>query len=158
MTQPTTPKKPLSDSEKREQYRIAELERQAKNGSSYFYWIAFFAVLNQVMDKFNSNRTFVFGLGIPQYVNRLIASSNPAVLWGILLVMTVIFVIFGLFAQRRNIPVYIAGIAFYLVDMVFSILSRDVVSSVMHVIFTGLLVMGLVAMKKLPAQSKGKSK
>lgn len=153
-----SPQKPLTENEKREQFHLAELQRKAKNGSAYFYWIAFFALLNQVMDKLSTERTFVFGLGIPQYVSKLPGMSDPALLWGMIIGMAVIFAVFGFFAQRRNIPIYIVGIVFYFVDMVFSILVQDVVSTVMHIVFLVMLIFGLIAAKKLlssaPSQAK----
>lgn len=157
MTQTNSGKK-LSESELRDQYKRSDLEQKAKNGSSYFYWIAFFAVLNQVMDKLASERSFVFGLGIPQYVNTQLASANSNTLWGIIIALAVLFVVIGFFAQRKNQPIYIAGIAIYLVDMVFAILAQDVVSAVMHVVFTVLLVMGLIAMRKLTEMPQSRSK
>jgi len=60
-----------------------------------------------------------------------------------------IFVLFGIFARRRNIPVYIIGILVYLADLVLSILAGDMVGAVVHVVFTVLLVMGLIAIRKL---------
>ena len=101
------------------------------------------------MDQLSSTRRFVFGLGAPQYVERTLAAPNPTLIWGIIIVLAGIFVLFGIFAGRRNIPVYIIGIIFYLVDLALSILSGDIVGAIVHVVFTVLLVMGLIATRKL---------
>lgn len=132
----------------------SELEKNATNGSSYFFWIAFFSVFNQVMDKLSAKRRFVFGLGTPQYIGRLLTVANPTLIWGVIIVLAIFFVVFGIFSRRRNIPVYIIGIIFYVADMMLSILSGDIVGSIVHVVFTVLLVMGLIAtlkLKDLPA-------
>lgn len=138
--------------EKRELQKRAQLEQNARNGANYFFWIAFFSIFNQVMDKLSATRRFVFGLGTPQYFDRLLEGSNPSLIWGIIIVLAIIFVLFGIYSRRRNIPIYIIGIIFYLADMVFSILAVDIVGTVVHVVFTVLLVMGLIATRKLNDQ------
>ncbi len=132
-----------------EQKKRAQLEQNARNGSNYFFWIAFFSIFNKVMDMLSAKRRFVFGLGAPQYIERSLAAPNPAMIWGIIIVLAGIFVLFGILARRGNIPIYMIGILFYLVDMALSIVSGDLVGAVVHVVFTVLLVMGLIATRKL---------
>ena len=132
-----------------ERTKRAQLEQNARNGSNYFFWIAFFSIFNHIMDQLSSTRRFVFGLGAPQYIERSLAVPNPAMIWGIIIVLAGIFVLFGILARRGNIPVYTIGILFYLVDMALSILAGDLVGAVVHVVFTVLLAMGLIATRKL---------
>lgn len=139
----------------RERFKRVQLEQNARNGANYFFWIAFFSIFNQVMDKLSATRRFVFGLGAPLYVDRLLEGSNPVLIWGIIIVLAIIFVIFGTFSRRQNIPIYILGIIVYLADMVFSVLAIDIVGTVVHVVFMVLLVMGLIATRKLKAQAAG---
>ena len=136
-----------------ERTKRTQLEQSARNGSRYFFWIAFFSIFNQVMDRLSSERRFNVGLGTPQYIDRLLEGSNPALIWGIIIALSIIFILFGIFSGRRNVPIYIVGILFYLVDMAFSILSGDMVGTVVHVVFTVLLVMGLIAAMKLKDQA-----
>ena len=136
----------------RSRTKRAELEQNARNGSNYFFWIAFFSIFNQVMDILSAKRRFVFGLGAPQYFVRSLAAPNPALIWGVIIVLAGIFVLFGVFARRGNIPVYIIGIIFYLADLALSIIASDLVGAVVHVGFTILLVMGLIATIKLKDQ------
>ena len=136
-----------------ERTKRAQLEQSARNGSRYFFWIAFFSIFNQVMDRLSSERRFNVGLGTPQYIDRLLEGSNPALIWSIIIALSIIFILFGIFSGRRNVPIYILGILFYLVDMAFSILSGDIVGALVHVVFTVLLVMGLIAAMKLKDQA-----
>jgi hypothetical protein len=152
MTNPNTGVQ-TPQNENRELQKRAQLEQNARNGSNYFFWIAFFSIFNQVMDKLSATRRFVFGLGTPQYIDRLLEGSNPSLIWGMIIVLAIIFVLFGIFARRRNVPIYIVGIIFYLADMVLSILAADIIGTVVHVVFTVLLVMGLIATQKLQNQS-----
>ena len=126
-----------------------QLEQNARNGSTYFFWIAFFSIFNHVMDMLSAKRRFVFGLGAPQYIERSLAAPNPALIWGFIIVLAAIFVFFGTFARRGNIPVYIIGIIFYLADLALSALAGDLVGAAVHVVFMVLLVMGLIATMKL---------
>jgi hypothetical protein len=132
-----------------EQKTRVQLQQNARNGSSYFFWIAFFSIFNKVMDMLSTKRRFVFGLGAPQYIERSLAVANPALIWGITIALAIVFVFFGVFARRRNIPIYTIGIFVYLVDMALSILSGDIVGALVHVVFTVLLVLGLIATRKL---------
>lgn len=132
-----------------ERTKRTQLEQNARNGSNYFFWIAFFSIFNQIMDQLSSTRRFVFGLGAPQYIERALAAPNPALIWGIIIVLAGIFVFFGIFARRGNIAVYFIGIIFYLVDLALSILAGDLVGAVVHVVFAVLLVLGLIATRKL---------
>ena len=132
-----------------ERTKRTQLEQNARNGANYFFWIAFFSIFNQVMDILSSKRRFVFGLGAPKYVEGMLAAANPALIWVIIVVLAIIFVFFGIFARKGNIPIYIIGIIFYLVDLALSILSGDIVGAIVHVVFTVLLVMGLIATRKL---------
>lgn len=143
----------MTQDENRERFKRAQLEQNARNGANYFFWIAFFSIFNQVMDKLSATRRFVFGLGAPVYVDRLLEGSNPGLIWAIIIVLAVVFVIFGIFARRQNIPIYILGIIVYLADMVFSILAVDIIGTVVHLVFIVLLVMGLIATRKLKAQA-----
>ena len=106
-----------------ERTKRAQLEQNARNGSNYFFWIAFFSIFNHIMDQLSSTRRFVFGLGAPQYIERTLAAPNPTLIWGIIIVLAGIFVLFGIFAEQtfglHN------GIIFYLVDLALSILSGD---------------------------------
>ena len=136
-----------------ERTKRAQLEQSARNGSRYFFWIAFFSIFNQVMDQLSSERRFIFGLGTPQYIDRLLEGSNPTLIWGVIIALSIIFILFGIFSGRWNVPIYIVGILFYLVDMAFSILSGDIVGTLVHVVFTVLLVMGLIATMKLKEPS-----
>ncbi len=127
----------------------AQLEQNARNGSTYFFWIAFFSIFNKVMDLLSAKRRFVFGLGAPQYLERSLAVANPALIWGITIVLAIVFIFFGVFARRRNIPIYTIGIIVYLVDFALSILAGDIVGALVHIVFTVLLVLGLIATRKL---------
>lgn len=140
---------PTSTNDTPEGKKRAQLEQNARNGATYFFWIAFFSIFNQVMDIVSVKRSFVFGLGVPQYVGLLLAAPNPTLIWGIIIVLAAIFVVFGIFARRGNIPLYAIGIIFYLADLVFSVLVGDIVSAVVHVVLVVLLVMGLIATIKL---------
>lgn len=135
--------------ETQERAKRAQLEQNARNGSTYFFWIAFFSIFNKVMDILSTERRFVFGLGAPQYVERLLEGSNPTLIWGITIALAIVFVLFGIFARRGNIPIYIIGIVFYLADLVLSVLAGDIIGSVVHVVFMVLLVLGLIATMKL---------
>lgn len=148
MTQ-SEPSNQSPQNEALERKKRTELEQNARNGANYFFWIAFFSIFNQVMDVLSSKRRLVFGLGAPKYIERVLAAANPTLIWGLVIVLAIIFVFFGVFARKGNIPVFTIGIIFYLVDLALSILSGDIVGAIVHVVFTVLLVMGLISTRKL---------
>ena len=142
-----------SQTETPEPQKRAALEQNARNGANYFFWIAFFAVFNKVMDLLSSTRRFVFGLGAPLFIERVLPEGNPAFMWGIIVILAGVFVVIGVFARRGNLLVYVLGILLYLGDMLLSIRAGD---AVMRWCMCGLvlLVMGFIAalLKKLPSE------
>jgi hypothetical protein len=146
---------PSSQTETPEPQKRAALEQNARNGANYFFWIAFFAIFNKVMDLLSSTRRFVFGLGAPLFIERAFPEGNPAFMWGIIVILAGVFVVIGVFARRGNLLVYVLGILLYLGDMLLSIRAGDAVGALVHVVFAVLLIMGFIAtlkLKKLPSE------
>lgn len=138
-----------SQTETPEPQKRTALEQNARNGANYFFWIAFFAIFNKVMDLLSSTRRFVFGLGAPLFIERALPEGNSVFKWGIIVILAGIFVVIGVFARRGNLLVYVLGILLYLGDMLLSILAGDAIGALVHVVFAVLLVMGFIATLKL---------
>src|SRR6266446_5826170 len=48
-----------------------ELERQRRNGASWFYWVAGLSVVNSVILMSGGRLSFLFGLGVTQVIDGL---------------------------------------------------------------------------------------
>lgn len=136
----------------------SELKNQAKNGASWFYWIAGASLVNTIIFLFNGSVSFVIGLGIAQIVSGLAlafeeqtGSNNMPKIAAFLvnLAISAVFVTIGYFAGKMMIWAFIVGIVFYVLDGVIFFLFDDLLSIGFHVFALFFLVRGFLAANKL---------
>jgi hypothetical protein len=130
-----------------EQYRQIEaklkLEKQAKGGANWFYWIAGLSILNSVLVLLGISLNFVVGLGITQFIdgialaNAMDIGNDGASIVRLLaflfdLGIAMVFVGFGYFARKRQMRSFYIGMAFYALDAVLFLIVMDILSLVFH--------------------------
>jgi len=54
------------------------------------------------MDRLSSERRFNVGLGTPQYIDRLLEGSNPTLIWGIIIALSIHFHTFWHFLRPQE--------------------------------------------------------
>jgi hypothetical protein len=114
----------------------AVLDRQIKAGSSWFFWIAGLSVVNSIAALSGSNWRFILGLGVTQLIDvfalqlgsgaRIVAIVLDAIAAGI-------FILFGVFASRRQNWAFIVGMVAFALDGMLTLLFRDWISFGFHV-------------------------
>ncbi len=126
------------------------LERQAKSGVDWFFWIAGLSLINTVISLFGGTLTFVMGLGATLVVDvfaRLLekemTSGGGIIITAISividLVVACIFVAFGLLGRRRHRWAVIIGMILYVLDALIFLAFGDF----LPVAFHGLALWGL---------------
>ena len=139
------------------------LQSRLRNGANWFYWIAALSVINTILIEFGSTINFVFGLGITQIIDALVflfgqdfPQESFIVLrifgWVITLLIILIFVLFGIFANKRQRWAFVAGIIVYALDglaVLFVWDKPDLFAFVFHLIVIWGLVSGLRAIGQL---------
>ncbi len=138
---------------------VATLQRQVKVGGNNFFWIAGLSVINSIIQVFGGSLTFVVGLGIAQFVDGFAsgaASSFPdsalmLKLVGLFMSVLIsgVFVIFGVFASKGRRWAFITGMILYALDAILVVVFGDIFGFVFHLLFLWLLFNGLRALGKL---------
>lgn len=131
-------------------------EHQLKLGANWFYWIAGLSVVNSVLMFSGSNWGFVIGLGITQIIGAigvLAAEDFGPVATVIAFVFTLIaagvFVVFGVFANKRYIWAFIVGMVIYGIDGLLFLPIQDWLSIGFHVFALFCIFNGLKAYREL---------
>ena len=89
------------------------LEHQLRSGASWFYWIAGLSAVNTVIALTRGGGFFVVGLGFTLLLDVFVGPPVSTVLD---FAVIGIFVLFGVFAQRRQLWAFVAGIVLYGAD------------------------------------------
>jgi hypothetical protein len=139
--------------------QTAELQRRLKNGASNFYWIAGLSVINTLLFIFGGGITFVVGLGITQFVDGFAygaARDMPAyailfkgIGFIISVVISSVFVLFGLFASRGHKWAFITGMVLYALDAILMLVFKAYLGLGFHLFFLWLLYGGLRALNQI---------
>jgi len=133
-----------------------KLEHQLKLGANWFYWIAGFSVVNSVLLFTGSNWGFVIGLGITQIISAIgaaaaeeLGSIGTVVAFIFTLITAGVFVLFGVFANKRYIWAFIVGMVLYALDGLLFLLIQDWLSIGFHVFALFCIYSGLKAYGEL---------
>lgn len=140
----------------------AALLSRLNSGANWFYWIAALSVVNSVIIFAGGQVNFVVGLGITQVVDGLAAEiggqaggNAGLIVEGIGFVISLgvagMFVLFGVFANRRHLWAFLVGMLLYGIDGLLFLLVQEWLSLGFHVFVLFCLWGGLTAALKLGA-------
>ena len=126
--------------------KLQELRRRICSGGNWFYWIAGLSLLNTVIALFNSNVSFIAGLGFTQAIDYLIREyGGIAAAIGLLLNLVIagIYIGLGYCACRRMRWAFIVGMILYSLDTLLFLIAMDLFPLAFHLfalfgIFSGL--------------------
>lgn len=107
--------------------KIMTLEKQIKNGISWFYWIAGLSILNTLIFTFGGNINFVVGLAITQFLDGFASGLAAEFTGNASLIIRIvgfamnamvvgIFIVFGILGNKRIKWAIIVGMVIYLID------------------------------------------
>jgi hypothetical protein len=141
------------------------LESQLRSGANWFYWIAGLSLVNTVSLLIGWNWSFVVGLGLTQFIDGVAlgvsgyfdgAAAVIVQAAGVFLDLLVagIFVLFGVFANKRHRWSFIAGMSLYAVDGVLCLLLQDYLTAGVHLIALLGIYAGYSAVRKLNGNHK----
>jgi hypothetical protein len=133
------------------------LRHQLKSGANWFYWIAGISLVNSVISLFDGNWNFAVGLGITQIFDGIIrfgieeGSGNwiKAVFFSLDLVVAGMFVLLGVFANRRQSWAFVAGMILYALDGAIMIFAGDILGIIIHALALYFLFRGFQAARQL---------
>jgi hypothetical protein len=115
------------------------LEGQLKSGASWFYAIAALSLINSILFISGTDWRFIFGLGITQVFDgiggELTENVGPAakfIAFALNCVIAAVYVVFGIFGNKRVTPVFIVGLVLYALDAGLCLLFQDWLSLAFH--------------------------
>jgi hypothetical protein len=142
------------------------LEGRAKNGASWFYWIAGLSILNSIILIAGGTFTFIFGLAFTQVIDVLAALiesdlglESPGMIsflgFGFDIAVAGAFAAIGYLSRKRNRGVYIFGCVLFAADALVSLFFRDWLGALFHIFVLLGLWGGLKAMRALAPVEAG---
>ena len=138
---------------------ISNLNQRAKAGANNFHWIAGLSVVNSLISAFGGGITFVIGLGLTQVVDafaglfakEFVESTLIFKITGLILSILIsgVFVFFGLFAGKQQRWAFITGMILYGLDAIILLYFQDWIGFFFHLYFLWGLWNGLQALNQL---------
>ena len=136
-----------------------ELTAQTKRGANWFYWIAGLSLINSLIFLFGGNLSFVAGLGITQLIDAIVdqitkngdLSVIKIIAFALDLIIAMIFVLCGLWANKFKVWAFIIGMVFYLLDGIFLLVIGAFLPAAFHAFALFMIFRGLSAARQLNA-------
>ncbi|HYG36117.1 MAG TPA: DUF4339 domain-containing protein [Clostridia bacterium] len=125
---------------------------QMKSGASWFYWIAGLSLINSVVAFTGSSWRFMLGLGITQIFDGFaanIGTGGKAVALGLDVLVTGVFILFGIFAYKGHTWAFITGMVLFTLDGLLILLFKDWLGVAFHAFVLFCLFRGMVACRQL---------
>ena len=140
----------------------AKLLQAMGSGANWFYWIAGLSLLNSVIQMFDSDRSFVVGLGITQVLDAVaslaakeVGSGAGTVLRAIAFALDLcvagVFALFGWQAGKRRRWAFLAGMVLYVLDALIFLAVGDWLSLGFHAFALVGIWAGFSSLRKLEA-------
>lgn len=130
-----------------------ETEARMKGGASWFFWIAGLSAINSAIVLGGSNWHFLAGLGITDVI-AYIAQQTGSIGTMIAIVLDALvfgmFILFGVFARKRQTWAFIVGMTFYGLDgLIYLLGGPEYFSIAFHVFVLFQIFKGMQAAKEL---------
>lgn len=132
------------------------LVRRAQQGARWFFWIAGLSIINSLVANSRHGIVFVVGLTATQFIDAIGAQMNSGSNVALVLnfIIAGIFVLFGVFAMRRQNWSFIAGMVLYALDAFLALAVKTWLGFGFHIFVLFWIFQGLQANIQLKAQSR----
>ena len=138
----------------------AKLKSRHMGGATWFYWIAALSLINSVVILMGAEWSFIIGLGITQFVDGVAGSiaqeagaeAAPiikATAFAVDFIVAAFFVVFGIFAVKRQAWAYIMGMALYAADALLFLAAGDMLSIAFHGFALFCILSGFLASRQM---------
>ena len=141
-----------------ENAHYAEVMQRYRSGASWFYWIAGLSMITSIITYSGGNWRFLISLGTTQVIDGIAQALStelggaPQIIALVLdVILTGIFVFFGVLASKKLLWAYILGMAVFGIDGLVSLLIQDFIGVIAHVVVLIFLVRGFLAGRDLVA-------
>ena len=129
--------------------QFPELEKKIKNGAGWFFWIAGLSIINSISIMTGSDWGFFLGLGVTQFISGigrgLGGTAGNAIGFVLSLLVCGLFVLFGIFGNKRHSWAFIVGLVLYLLDGLIFLIFQEWGSFAFHLFASFCIFVGLKA-------------
>jgi len=134
------------------------IENEVKSAASWFFWIAALSILNSIIFMFNLDWNFVIGLGVTQILDFAGKAFSENMISGVKylslainILLSAIFIVIGLYAQKGSRKAFLSGMILYALDTLIFILAFDPLGIGFHIFAIYFMFRGFQACKKMNA-------
>ncbi len=131
-----------------------EYSQRMKSGANWFYWVAALSLVNSIIILTGGTWNFIVGLGVTQFIDGFMqalsgqqggfsAFSVMALMLDVL--VAGIFALFGYFAGRGSVAMFIIGMVLYVFDALIYLLVGDWLAMGFHAFALFFMGKGLMA-------------
>jgi hypothetical protein len=138
-----------------QEFQPLQLQAAARSGANWFFWIAGLSAVNTAIHLSGSDTSFIVGLGVSQILDLIGRETGPtgaAVSLILNALVLGIFVLFGVFARKRNTWAFVLGMGLYALDALIYVLGGDWLGVGFHGLVLFFLWGGFNAHRKLQAR------
>ncbi|MFZ5988352.1 MAG: hypothetical protein ACOYWZ_14665 [Bacillota bacterium] len=133
------------------------LEKEYKGGAGWFYWLAGLSLVNSIVALFGGNLNFAIGLGITQIVDGMALGLYEtygnfiikALALGVDFCVSGIFILFGVFANKRHKWAFVTGMILYSLDSLIFLLTKSYLGLAFHAFALYFIYKGFKASKEI---------
>lgn len=141
--------------------RHAELTQSYKSGANWFYWIAGLTLVTSVIAFGGGGIRFLIGLGITQIIDGIAegisadgGGAAKVVALVLALLISGVFIIFGVLANKKILGAYILGMVVFGLDGLLSLMFQDWIGVIAHGVVLFFLFRGFQAGRELVSLEK----
>jgi hypothetical protein len=131
-----------------------QLEARMRSGASWFYWIAGLSLINSIASLTGAQWGFIVGLGVTQIIDAFadgLGGAAFAVALSLSILTAGIFILFGVFANKRHLWAFVVGMVLYTLDGLIFAIARDWLAAGFHAFVLYWLFNGFRAARLLRA-------
>ena len=141
--------------------RHAELTQGYKSGANWFYWIAGLTIVTSVIAFGGGGIRFLISLGITQIIDGVaqeISADGGGAVKVVALILSLlisgVFIIFGVLANKKMLAAYIFGMVLFGLDGLVSLVFQDWIGVIAHAVILFFLFRGFMAGRDLVSLEK----
>lgn len=136
----------------------AEIYQRYKSGANWFYWIAGLSLVTSIVSFSGGGWRFLISLSTTQFLDAFAEGlstglgSAPKVVALVLdIIVTAVFVLFGVLAGKKLLWAYMIGMIVFGLDGLGSLLFQDFIGVIAHAVVLFFLARGYMAGRELVA-------
>lgn len=113
-----------------------KIESQLNSGADWFFWIAGLSLINSIIILSGSDWGFIIGLGTTQIIDGIAiydGTIDKSFAFILDVIVASVFIVFGIFARKRNNWSFITGMILYGLDGLLFFIVNDYLGIGFHI-------------------------